>query len=382
MSLTIGWATAAVAVLLQAAAGPPQRVEGRVVRPAAKALVPVAGVPVTLHRVGPDTAGPIDSARTDAQGRFHFTYHRTGSSEAIYFVSSMYDGIAYFSQPLKTALVSGDDGEITVFDTTSAAVPMTVRGRHLIVSAPGTDGARTVIEVFEISNDTSVTRITPGSADRPTWTSILPAGTQHFQPGQGDVAADAITAADGRVEVFAPFAPGIKQLTYQYMLPSGAFPLHLPLERQTSVLELLVEEPTATVRVAGVREVNPVSVQGRTFRRFMGQDLPSSAVVDIAPPAMGGDARSLYFTLLLGAVGAAMLVALARAYSRRPQLAASMGRASWPGEGLAAAIADLDDGFARRAAPTGAEREAYSARRSALKAQLTTVLSEGTGRPD
>jgi hypothetical protein len=370
----VGWALLA---LLQV--GPVQQVDGRVVRPSAKALVPVAAARVTLHRVGPDTAGPVDSALTDPKGRFHFSYHRTGSSEAIYFVSSMYDGVAYFSQPLKTAAVSGDDGEITVFDTTSVAVPMTVRGRHLVVSAPGADGRRTVIEVYEISNDSSLTVIAPGGAiDRPTWSAILPSGIEHFQVGQGDVAADAITATNGRVAVFAPFAPGVKQLSYEYALPANAFPLRMPLERPTQVLEVLVEEPTMNVQVAGLHEVNPVAVQGRTFRRFIGQDLAASTVIDVAPPPLTADTRSLYFAILVSAVGVAMLIALGRGFGRRAPVVLAARPLGDPGvDRLAGAIADLDDGFARRPTPSESDRAAYAARRAALKAELSMQLKAG-----
>ena len=80
---------------------------------------PVSNVWVVLHRVGPDSAGPLDSIRSDPRGRYSFQYVRTGSDEAIYFVSASYAGIAYFTPPLAQGKVSGDDAEIVVFDTTS-----------------------------------------------------------------------------------------------------------------------------------------------------------------------------------------------------------------------------------------------------------------------
>ena len=84
---------------------------------------PVMGAWVVLHRVGSDGAGPLDSIKSDARGRFSFGYVRTGSTDAVYFVSAMYDGIAYFTPPLPEGKVSGEKGEITVFDTTSGHVP-------------------------------------------------------------------------------------------------------------------------------------------------------------------------------------------------------------------------------------------------------------------
>src|SRR5256885_7350842 len=104
---------------MQAALPSSQRVSGRIVRPGLARMDPVSGAWVVLHRVGPDRAGPLDSVQSDPRGRYSFTYTRTGSEDAVYFVSASYDGIAYFTPPLAEGKVSGDDGEIAVFDTTS-----------------------------------------------------------------------------------------------------------------------------------------------------------------------------------------------------------------------------------------------------------------------
>ena len=125
----------------------------------------------------------MDSLRTDAHGQYTFRYQPRGAADAVYFVSASYDGIAYFSQPLGQPVARGPDAEITVFDTTSQPVPIRIRGRHLIVSAPGAGGSRTVVEVFELSNDSSVTLVSPGtSGDRPTWHTAIPPQAKGVQP--------------------------------------------------------------------------------------------------------------------------------------------------------------------------------------------------------
>src|SRR3954465_5462235 len=91
--------------------------EGRVVRPGAKEPEPVPGQWVVLHRVGSDRAAPLDSARSGADGRFRIRYLATGAEDALYFVSSRYDGIAYFSPPLRTDTVRGGDGDPLVSHT-------------------------------------------------------------------------------------------------------------------------------------------------------------------------------------------------------------------------------------------------------------------------
>jgi hypothetical protein len=335
---------------------------------------PVPSTWVTLHRVGSDTAGPLDSMRTNADGRYVFSYKRTGDPQAIYFVSSTFDGVAYFSQPLRAAVETGDDAQITVFDTTSGPLPLTLRGRHLIIAAPGQDGLRTIVEVFELSNDSSRTLVAGGAnGERPTWTTILPPNATRFRVGQGDIAVDAITATNGRVEVFAPFAPGVKQFSISFALPESAFPLALPIEHATGMLEALAEEPSAQVLSPALAPTAAVTVQGQTFQRFVGENTPASGVIRIEVPAPPVSGQPIYMAALIAVVGGALLLGLARGFTRPPPLAtpASGGER----ERLAREIAELDDAFARNASPTQKARAAYTAKRDALKAELTDALA-------
>lgn len=279
---------------------------------------PVAGTWVVIHRVGPDHAGPLDSVRTDSRGRYALHYLRTGSEDAVYFVSASYDGIAYFTSPLAEGKVSGDDGELTVFDTTSRPVPMSVRGHHVVVSAVDANGLRSVVEVYDLSNDSSVTRI--AASDTPkdaTWQARVTPGATDFKVGQGDIPASAVVYAGDRVNVYAPIAPGIKQISFSYSLPAASFPLRLSLEKATQVYEIMVEEKAGSVTGPHIREVDPVTVDNRSFRRFLASDMAENSVAVInlpAPPARAVDPRYLVaITLLIGGV---MVVALAQALRR------------------------------------------------------------------
>src|SRR5688572_8837110 len=98
-------------------------------------MIPVPRVRVTLHRVGEDSAAPLDSTLADDQGRYEFRFTRTGDEQAVYFVSAAYGGITYFTPPLVHSTATGDEAEIAVFDTTSAQVPISTRGHHVIISA-------------------------------------------------------------------------------------------------------------------------------------------------------------------------------------------------------------------------------------------------------
>lgn len=298
----------------------PQQVSGRIVRPGNERLEPVTGAWVVLHRVGPDSAGPLDSVRSDPRGHYSFKYTRTGSSDAIYFVSASHDGIAYFTPPLAEGKVSGNDGEVTVFDTTTGRVPMSLRGHHVVVSAADANARRSIVEVYDLSNDSTITRVANGETPSgATWQTHVVNGIDDFKVSQGDISPAAVSYANGVVSVFAPLAPGIKQLSFSYSLPARSFPLKLPIEKETGIYEILIEEKAGSVIAPHMKEMDPVTVDERNFRRFLGSDMPenSVAVIDLpaSPPTHSIDSRFLVAITLV--IGGTMVLALAQALRRR-----------------------------------------------------------------
>jgi len=297
-----------------------QRVEGQVVRPGARDMLPVPNILVTLHRVGSDRAGPLDSVRADANGRYSFNYRRTGDSSAIYFASALYGGIAYFTPVLHHELVRGEEAEIAVYDTTSARFAIGIRGHHVVVSSVDANAARSVTEVYELANDTSVTLIPSGTTQAgAVWVGTLPEGASGFRVSQGDLPPAGVTFLDSRVAVFAPIAPGLAQLSFSYNLPAKAFPLRIPIESPTQIFEVLVEEEKGSVTGAKLREQAPVVLEQRSFRRFLADDVPlnSVAVIDLPPAKAANAIDRRYLILLMLLIGGTMIFALARALSRR-----------------------------------------------------------------
>ena len=358
-----------------------QLVSGRVVSPTAEVTAGVPGVWVTLHRVGAGGGAPVDSMRTQANGSYRFRYQAAPGDNAVHFVSASYGGIAYFSSPLDAETVTGDAAEIAVFDTTSAPVPIQVRGRHIVVGA-AIDGEREVIEVYELSNDTSLTAIAADSAT-PTWSGLLPDAARDFVVGESDVAEAAVEADSGRVRVFAPIAPGLKQIAFSYRVDTDDFPISIAVHRPTPVLEVLIEDPAGSAAGAGLVEVDPVSAEGRTFRRFLAADAPATGVVQLRMPVAARFGRGTYVAIVLLAIGTAMLIVLARSFSRRRPIGAGIDRVDLPDDPdrLAREIAALDAAFERMPDPNDETRAAYQARRADLKQRLAAALARrGAGR--
>jgi hypothetical protein len=336
-------------------------------------MLNVPGAWVTLHRVAPDSSGPVDSVRTDANGRYAIRYRPIGG-EAAYFASSTLGGVAYFTAPLPPADAAGDAGEITVFDTTSGPVPIHVRGRHLVVSASGVDGRRTIVEVFELSNDTTVTAIA-GARSRATWSAALAPNAANFQVGQSDIGGNAVQFRDGRVLVFASISPGIRQLAFSYSVPAEDFPLTVPVGEPVGVFEVLLEDPGATAAGGSIAEQPTVALEGRSFRRFLAQNMLAGSDMVITVGAPTGPRGNRWLFVTVGIAAAIMAIALAFALTRRRAIRVVVIERPSDAAHLARDIAELDDAFARTMSPTDAQRDVYQRRRQALKTQLTAALA-------
>jgi hypothetical protein len=337
-------------------------------------MLTVPQVWVTLHRVSPDSSGPMDSVRTDANGRYSIRYKPFGK-DAVYFASSSHGGVAYFTAPLPPSDAAGDAGEITVFDTTSAPVPIRTRGRHLVVSSSGVDGRRTLVEVFQLSNDTTVTAV-PGARERATWSVRVAPNAAGFEVGQSDIGPNAVQFRDGRVLVLASISPGIRQLAFSYSVPASDFPLALAVADPVDVFEVLVEDRGASASGAGLAEQPTVALEGRSFRRFLAQDVKGGATitVSVGEPTGTRENRGVIATVL--GAGAVMAMMLLFALTRRRQVRV-VTRAHRPDDAahLARDIAELDDAFERVASPSDEERASYRQRRDALKSRLAAALA-------
>ena len=341
---------------------------------------PLSGAWVTLHRVGNDNAGPVDSARTGENGRYDFRYRVIGDTSALYFVSSRFAGIAYFTPPLKERVVTGAAADLIVYDTTSAPFPIHVRGRHFVVMAPDSGRSRRVVEVFELSNDTSVTRVA-GARERPTFETVLPDGASDLRAGDGEVTGDALAFAAGRVRVLAPIPPGIKQFSFNYRLAATRDAIAVPSVTPVAVLEVLVEDVNGTASGAGLRETEATTVNGRRFRRFLAQDSPAAAVISVTAPTLStASSLNTRIALIVTAVGATLLLGLATGQlRRRPAVARARRATSDEPEALQREVAALDTAFAELESPDPAERADHYEARARLKARLTAALARRDG---
>jgi hypothetical protein len=329
--------------------------------------IPVRGARVLLHRVGPNTQGPIDSTRSDRQARFHFAFRP--DSGAFYVLSAEHAGIEYFSQPVPTNPARPATGiRILVYDTSSAA-PVSLEARHIVVTRPAEDGSRGVLDLMVLRNGGRLTRIASDTA-HPTWSAPLPPGTIGLELSESDFSREAVDRRNDSVIVVAPIAPGEKQLTVQYLIPSDRTVVELPFGARGTSINVLAEEKAVRVTGTGIAVADSQTLQGRSFRRWTGVAQPGGVVRIVLPGA-----RRTPTWLLAILVGTLTLVFIGVGWWL-------VARRSPPGARntaeLIAALAALDVRYAGREGETPVDEwSSYLTERARIKAELEASLAVG-----
>jgi hypothetical protein len=277
---------------------------------------PLAHTAVVLHQISMGGSGqPIDSTRTDALGRFTLTIPRPDSS-TLYVVSSWYAGIAYFSEPITPGRERlARLAPLYVYDTSTAGPALRVLRRLVTVTKFKRDGSRDVLELLELENPGSATRV-PVDTLRPTWAGAIPGPAVQFQVGQGDVSPQAVARRGDSVAVYGPIPPRErKQLSYTYVLPAPARDLRLPIDQATAEVDLLLEDTTAVVTAPRLDSLGVEDIEGRRFARYRTPPLVAGAPLAITFPTKRLAPESLIplvVAIAALALGAGFVIALRR----------------------------------------------------------------------
>ncbi len=360
--------------LLPAGASAQSRTAGRVVRVAGRDTVPVRGIPVVLHRGGSRAQGPIDTVVAGPAGQL--TIRFAAATTAAYLLSARYGGIEYFSQPVATNPSRPDTSVVVIVADTSTTVPVLVKQRTLLVSAPDESGTRTVLDWFVLSNPGQLTRVAPDTI-RAAWGTPLPPEAQNVELADNRMSqfsAEALIFRRDSALIFAPLSPGDKELMLQYRIPGTLKRFVVPAERVTDSAFVMMEEKGGRVASVGFAAADSQMLDGRSFARWAGTHRQSGDLEIVLPSALLSSRQLL--TAMVGAAGAAFaLLAWLIVRRRRGRTLLAAPVTPHPSM-LTDAIARLDQQFADRETETPpAEWARYRAERARLLAQLSSALA-------
>jgi hypothetical protein len=352
-----------VATLSATPASAQQRipVAGRVIRVGADSI-PAPNVPLVLHQVGRNAQGPLDSTTSDAQGRFGFRY--PADTTSLYLLSARYAGIEYFSPPLNTNPDRPDTAVVVAVFDTSSTQPVVQAARYLVIRRAEADGSRGVLDLIVLENRGQATRLA-GDSTRPAWSGPLPRGISGVRVGEADLSADAIEVQGDSLLVFAPIAPGEKQISLEYAIIPGT-PLRLRFDQDSVATNVLTQDG---VRVDGSEMVAVDSqvIEGQSFQRWVGAP-HAGEEIRIRFAGMESRVPGWLLPAMVGLAGAVLLFAIVK---RRPR------RAGQKLETLTDRMALLDARYAGREEEVPAEEwQQYQAEREKLRAELAGYIGQ------
>jgi hypothetical protein len=226
--------------------------------------------------------------------------------------------MAYFSLPLN---VEGRPAvhveDIIAYNTTIGAPPIRLARRLATVARATDDGTREVLEILELQNTGSTTRITRDTL-QPTWAGRIPDNAAQAQGGQGDVSPEAMVFRNDSVQVLGAIPPGApKQLSYGYSLSSEARALVLPIDQPTDEVNLLVEDTLAHVNAPGIQPLGVQEIEQRRFAAYRAGPLAAGDRVEIELPR-GRFRPQQLLPFVIAVLAAAMVFGLVWALRRKP----------------------------------------------------------------
>ncbi|MBI4233795.1 MAG: hypothetical protein HY686_05080 [Chloroflexi bacterium] len=339
-----------------------------------------AGLEVTLHILKGEQAVESRTALLDSEGRFTFEA-LPGGEGTRYVLLTVYQTAGYVAEPAPAK--EGDPVVLRIYESASSLEDIRIRSNVLLITDPD-PGRRSVafLEMVVLENVGTRT-VVPGVKEPASMTLLrfsLPPGAQEFHL-ESDLVGGDVLQVDRGFAVTSPVPPGTHQLLFAYRTPYQGSELavtrRFPLG--ADAFRVLVPQPLAAVKVSGLQEQPSQEVEKTSYQSLLGQQLTPESVVQLtlrglpkASPTQGVQnvmAPGRYGIMALASLlGMALLAILGYALLRRRARAPALASAASPAEreALVAAIARLDDSFAR-----GELSEAeHQRRRGELKTRL------------
>jgi hypothetical protein len=236
--------------------------------------VAVAGARVVLHRVTVKEPGPVDSAISDARGRFRFQV--TPDSTAVYLVSARWSGIEYFATPLAIRPGTAESAVLVVVADTSTLAPVHLAARHLIVSPVTSDGVRDVVDLFVLENRGPATRVSHDSL-RPTWYVRLPRFVINVHAGNSGFSVESLRPLGDTVALFAAIPPGQHDVEIDYQLAPGTRAFEIPIDDSAPVSNIISGDRAMRVQGSFVR--SDTTIGGKEYSRWQGRLIAGQPVL-------------------------------------------------------------------------------------------------------
>lgn len=330
---------------------------------------------VVLHRVADGSPGTVDSMNVASGGVFRFdlpTVPDPARSD-MYFATMSRDGVVYFGPVVTRAVELDSLYEIRAYDTLlapSEGATISLQSRSLFLE-PEEDGTWRATDIFELRNERLGTWVARDGGR--TWSYPLPSSARDVSVGEAEMSPDAVEHVGEELVVRAALPPGERLFVVRYVLDSPF--VTFPTPGTSEVLDLLVAQRGPEMEIEGLELLGLIELdESSVFRRYSATDFaqPSIRPIEVVrqePPPVEWIAVILAMVLTVAGLVAfrARPAAVAGRGGAPPDVSPRGAVGSDPGrEALLMEVAELDEAFASKEAPSEAERAKYERRRATL----------------
>ena len=328
----------------------------------------------------------------DAQGRFVFDEVQVEPGGS-YAVSVDHLGIFYGKSFGADAI--SDDVLLTVYETTGDASIIRVERQVMVIAAVDKgDQLVSAIEFVQIVNPTDRTLVPDlANLDQISFLRFaLPPNPAELTVNSDLPAGDIVSIGTG-FAFASPVAPGPHSIDFSYSFPfeDETLSYRQSLVQGTGIFQVWVPEVIPDVAIRGLASIDPVNVQGTSYRAYEGRDFPPGQGLQLEITGLplpgawarftgtvkGGHFWQVAIPSALGATLAAMLLwGMIRGYGPAPAVgaASTAPRTLTPAERAAVvrSVAVLDQRFQEGDLP----KLEYRSQRTEL---MASVLDPGSG---
>jgi hypothetical protein len=204
-----------------------------------------------------------------------------------------------------------------------------------------------------------------GDSTTPAWRGFVPAGIGPIRIGEADLSSEAIAFRGDSIMVFAPIAPGEKQIALEYAIRPGAT-LRLRFPQDSVATNILTQDPQARIDGGDMAAVDSQLIEGESFHRWVGAPHAGDEI-RVNFGGTGGKVPGWLLPGMVGLAGAGLLLALFRVRPRKAT--ASL-------ETLTDRIAELEARYGGREGEVSPEEwTRYQGELTQLRAELSAHLA-------
>jgi len=242
--------------------------------------------------------------KTDATGRFKFTFLQTDSTLA-YYPRASYNSIVYYGNAVRlTGKLPEVVSDVVVYDTTSRADKIFFQLEHLFIDAePGNLFFREIFIMNNMGNKTFIGKNFNQSTSHYVLRFPLPAGFKDVEILTPE--AHNWVKIEGQTLYHTELmSPGSRQFSFRYTIPykKKEWQLTRPTLYPIGSVNIFVSNPQLKLEGPGLQSMGDFGIRGTNYKRYSIPNLMPGMELTLTVKNLSGSAISIQWIVLIAVI--------------------------------------------------------------------------------